>query len=91
MAGRAKKRPLPSKTKPAHSRSKKHLVDTQDATNLQATSSPARELMSRLAIEHAVVHNVDDDQWSARRSVFFIALTCSAMWAGLYFIVRAIF
>ena len=91
MAGRAKKRPLPSKTKPVHSRPKKHLVDAQDATNLQATSSPARKLMSRLAIEHAVVHNVDDGQWSARRSVFFIALTCSAMWAGLYFIVRAIF
>jgi hypothetical protein len=91
MAGRAKKKLLPSKATPARSQSKKHLVDARDATNIQATSSPARELMSRLAIEHAVVHNVDDGQWSARRSVFFIALTCSAMWAGLYFLARVIF
>ena len=91
MAGHAKKRPLSSKTTSTRLQSKKHLVDTQEATDIQATSSPARELMSRLAIEHAVVHNADDDQWSARRSVFFIALTCSAMWVGLYFMVRAIF
>jgi hypothetical protein len=90
MAGRAKKRPLTSKASPARSRSNKHLVDARDATNLQATSSPVRELMSRLAIEHAVLHNDNDGQWSARRSVFLIALTCSAMWAGLYFIIRAI-
>ena len=91
MSGHAKKRPFSSKATSPRFQSKKHLVDAEAATNIQAASSPAHELMSRLAIELAVVHNTDVDKWSARRSVLLIDLTCSAMWAGLYFMVRAIF
>jgi len=92
MAGQTKKkRPDTLKVSPPAPESKKRLIDAAEAKNIAATASPARELMARLAIEHANIHASDNDRWSSRRAVSFIALSCALAWFGIYWITKNIF
>ena len=51
-----------------------------------AFRSPARRMQETLGREFAAV---EDQPWSARRTVAFVALTCGAFWTCVYFVVAA--
>ena len=92
MAGQTKKkRTNAQKTSASVPASKKRIVDTAKAENIEATASPARELMARLAIEHANIHTSDDDRWSSRRAISFIALSCALAWFGIFWLINSLF
>ncbi|PHS28246.1 MAG: hypothetical protein COA84_01710 [Robiginitomaculum sp.] len=92
MAGQTKKkRPNTLKTSTPVPESKKRLMDAAEAKNIEATTSPARKLMARLAIEHANIHATDDDRWSSKRAINFIALSCTLAWFGIYWLVVRLF
>jgi hypothetical protein len=66
-------------------------MDAAKAKNIKATASPARELMARLAIEHANIHANNDDRWSSRRAISFIALSCAIAWFGIFWLANSLF
>lgn len=51
-----------------------------------ALHSPARRMQETLGREFAAA---EDQPWSPRRTVAFVALTCGAFWTCVYFVVAA--
>lgn len=52
-----------------------------------AAMSPARRMQQTLGREFA---EVEDQPWSQRRTIAFVALTCGAFWTCVYFVVAAL-
>lgn len=51
-----------------------------------AILSPARRMQETLGREFA---EIEDEKWSTRRTIAFIALSCGAFWTFVYFMVAA--